>query len=179
MMWQHLFTTSPTNQSLKESTARMSRPCRCSSFTGSLFILSKSWLWYMVGVTSYVNVHACAQRPHPCRLLDCSTKVFFVKFHSLPIREVFSLESFPLYGIPVNESTPPWKNKLAFSLKTMKLLAITPWNKLNHQPWPPKTNHNLLNSLQIQLMRSESVDPHDSIPIRMLLIAYLKPSRSN
>ena len=27
------------------------------------------------------------------------------------------------WAIPVNEGTPPWRNKLAFSLKTMKLLA--------------------------------------------------------
>ena len=27
------------------------------------------------------------------------------------------------WAIPVNENTPPWKNKLAFTLKIMKLLA--------------------------------------------------------
>ena len=42
------------------SHARLSRLCRYS-FAGSFStILSISWLWYIVGVTIYVNVHACA-----------------------------------------------------------------------------------------------------------------------
>ncbi len=62
---------------------------------------------------------------------------------------------FKNWAIPVNEDTLPCKIKSAFSLKTMKLLATTPQNQLNCRSFPPKTNYNLLDPLQIQLMMSD------------------------
>ena len=99
-VWRQ-FTTSLANQSLKESIVHTSRLCRCFAFTGSfLFILLISWLWYMVGVTIYVNVHACTlcQWPYPCRLVRLFHESFLREIFILwQFVKVFSLESFLLY----------------------------------------------------------------------------------
>ena len=74
--------------------------CRCSEYR-LVFVVSISWLLYVVGVTVYVIVHACAlcQWPHPCRLFHESF------LHEISIlcqfAKVFSLESFPLDGIKI------------------------------------------------------------------------------
>ena len=99
-VWQCQFTTSLTNWSLNETTlVRLDRVGAPS--TGSFFI-SISWLLYVVGVTVYVILHTCAlcQWPHPCRLDRLFHESFLRKISILcQFVKVFSLESFPLYGM--------------------------------------------------------------------------------
>ena len=42
------------------------------------------------------------------------------------------------WAIPVNENTPPWKSKLAISLKTTKLLAYYPSEPIKSLVVTPK-----------------------------------------
>ena len=75
--------------------------------TGLLFVLLISWLWYMMGVTIYINVHACAlcQWPQPCRLVRLFHEVFFAKSSFFANLRKFSPSKISRYTVPKQKQT--------------------------------------------------------------------------